>query len=65
MLRAFSAKYPGALTARFLAAVRQRVRGAGGAISQTRELRDVSLAEFMSGGHTGLSELRDTREAMT
>ena len=65
MLRSFHVRYPGALTAHFLHQVRQRMRGASGVATNAKELKDVCLAEFVSGGYTGLTEVRDVREAAT
>ena len=60
---AFCSRHPGAMTAHFLNAVRLRVRGAAGQVTQTRDLRGVNLAEWARDA--GLSETRDCREMLT
>ena len=64
-LLAFARQHPGALTAHFLAQVLARVRGAAGRVTETKQLRDVSVMDWIQGGHSSLTELRDVREATT
>ena len=59
----FAAKHPGALTANFINAIRQKLMRGG--IVKTSQLRDVEMTEFITTGAAGLKEVRDRREAMT
>ena len=59
---AYAPKHPGALSAYFLAAIYQRM--SKGQIRETRGRRDVSVSQW-AVAHTGLQELRDTREVQT
>ena len=36
-----------------------------GRVTQTKQLRDVSVMDWIQGGHSILTELRDVREATT
>ena len=65
MLRSFHVKYPGALAAHFLHQVQQRMRGASGVASNVKQLKDISMVDFIGHGHSGLTEVRDVREAQT
>ena len=40
------------------------MKGAGGVVLQTKELRDLDLSTWLTN-HSGLSEVRDVREGMT
>lgn len=59
----FAAKHPGALTANFINALRQKLMRGG--ILRTSQLRDIEMTEFVTTGAAGLKEVRDRREAMT
>ena len=59
----FSERYPGALTAHFFNTV--RVKGLKGPVTQSKHLREVDVSTHVVNGHVGVTELRDTREAMT
>ena len=59
----FAAKHPGALTANFINALRQKLMKGG--ILRTSQLRDIELTEFVTTGAAGLKEVRDRREATT
>lgn len=60
---AFCARHPGAMTAHFLNAIRMRMRGAAGMMTSTKQLRDVSLAEWIK--ESGVTDVRDQRELIT
>ena len=62
-LLTFAMSYPGALTAHFSNAV--RVAMTHGAISKTKQLRDVPLVRYVQADGLQLTELRDRREALT
>ena len=64
-LLSFAAKRPGALAAHFLAAVRSRMKGPTGSVRETKELRDVSLTDWVQKGGSTLTEIRDVREVTT
>lgn len=59
----FAAKHPGALTANFINALRQKLMRGG--ILRTSQLRDIEMTEFITTGAAGLKEARDRREALT
>ncbi|CAL1171994.1 unnamed protein product [Cladocopium goreaui] len=59
----FAAKHPGALTANFINALRQKLMKGG--IVRTSQLRDIEMTEFVTTGAAGLKEVRDRREALT
>ena len=59
----FAAKHPGALTANFINALRQKLMRGG--ILRTSQLRDIEMTEFITTGAAGLKEVRDRREALT
>jgi len=59
----FAAKHPGALTANFINALRQKLMRGG--ILRTSQLRDIEMTEFITAGAAGLKEVRDRREALT
>ena len=63
-LLTFAQRHPGALTAHFLSQVRERLRGPGQRPTKTSHLRDVSVVDWVGNG-SGLSEVRDVREATT
>ena len=60
---AFCARHPGAMTAHFLNTIRMRMRGAAGMVTSTKQLRDVSLAEWIK--ESGVTDVRDQREPVT
>ena len=62
-LLTFVAREPGAMTAHFLAQIRQRLKGPAGRITHTDQLRDISAVTWV--GISGLTETRDLREANT
>ena len=64
-LLAFAQQHPGALTAHFVNACRQKMRGAAGCVTRTRELRELDLSQWVSSGASGLTETRDLRELYT
>ena len=59
----FATEHPGALSAHFLSAV--RIKLGRGTVTRSKQLRDVPMAEWVQSGHSGLSEVRDQREALT
>ena len=59
----FAAKHPGALTANFINALRQKLMRGG--ILRTSQLRDIEMTEFITTGAAGLKEVRDRQEALT
>ena len=59
----YSLKRPGALAAHFLSAVRAKCSKRP--VEQTRDLATASVADYVTLGHTGLTEIRDIREAQT
>ena len=58
-LLAYSMKYPGALSAHFLAGIFSKIHK--GLVQHSSQLREVSISAWASQ-HTGLSETRDLRE---
>ena len=64
-LLAFAHKHPGALTAHFLQAVRMKVKGASGVVNKSGQLREVDMSSYLLNGGLGLTEIRDSREAVT
>ncbi|CAE8581762.1 unnamed protein product, partial [Polarella glacialis] len=62
-LLAFAAKHPGALTASFINTLRLKMAKPG--IRRTKDLRDVQLADLIGASQSGLSKVRDVREATT
>ena len=58
-LLAYAQRFPGALSAHFLAAIDSKVHK--GMLQESKSLRQVSVASWASS-HTGLSETRDLRE---
>ena len=58
-LIAYSTKYPGALSAHFLAGIYSKIHK--GVLGHSRQLREVNVAAWASA-HTGLTETRDLRE---
>ena len=61
----FVQKHPGAMTAHFLAMVRQKVKRAAGIVKNSSDLRDINLCSWMSAGSSSLSDVRDVREVTT
>ena len=59
----YTQRHPGALTAHFLNAVRTKLLK--GSITESKQLREVPVSDFIALGHTGLTEVRDLREAQT
>ena len=64
-LLTYAARNPGALTAHFLASIREKLRGPSGRVTRSRQLRDVSALNGVQLGHSSLTETRDVREATT
>ena len=64
-LLTFSRTRPGALAAHFLSTARVRMKGASGVVTRSRHLRDITLAEWVANGCSGVTETRDLREMQT
>ena len=64
-LLTYVARNPGAMTAHFLATIREKLKGPSGRVTRSRHLRDVCALNWVQLGHSGLTETRDVREATT
>jgi hypothetical protein len=62
-LLAFAHRRPGVLAAHVFNLVRTKM--GQGNVTQTKQLRRVDMAQWVSSGQSGLKELRDQREAST
>ena len=58
----FAATHPGALSGYFLAMVHQKI--CHGSVTQSKQLRRANVSQWVSS-HSGLTEMRDVREAAT
>ena len=62
-LLAFAHRRPGVLAAHVFNSVRTKM--GQGIVTQTKQLRRVDMAQWVSSGQSGLKDLRDQREAST
>ena len=60
----FASKHEGALTAHFINQIRMKLKGSMGMVRKSKELRDIDVTRWVQEC-TGLTELRDRREALT
>jgi len=60
----FAQRFPGALTAHFINAMRLKLHGSAGLIRRTKDLRKIDVTRWVMEA-SELSEIRDRREALT